>query len=198
MTQELPHGQDLWERYFEVKYNYFKSRSINHIRKFGVRVSGVAEIDAQLENYEVVTQANINTMFEKWRSGVSVRVLKYSDTAEIYRIIHHHLITWAEYLSTGVNIGDAPLKDLVELDRFAEIVYDKARAVFTENQRATAISKNFLDIQEFNFENILRPAGGIRLKSGGVVTDVVKDRASLKEVFTTEMDQLSTWRGTED
>lgn len=202
MSKMPPSGDDLWERYFMVKVNYLKSRPTDQIRRYGVRVSGNPEVDRYLPEQEIVTQMNIDAMFEKYRMGVSVKVINYDDTAEIYRIIHHHLIAWAEYLSTGINIGNAPLKDLVELDVFAGVVYDKARSVFSEEVRESAISKNFAKVQAINFSNILqKPPSGQRLRSGAEVSAVNRlpgERPSMKEVFVKEIDRLSHFRESGD
>jgi hypothetical protein len=198
MSKAPPTGADLWERYFLVKINYLKSRPTDQIRRYGVRVSGNPDVDRYLPDQEITTQMNIDAMFEKYRMGVNVRVVNYNDTAEIYRIIHHHLIAWAEYLNTGINIGNAPLKDLVELDVFAGVVYDKARSVFSEEVRETAISKNFANVQSINFQNILqRESKGNRLRSGAEVSTVNKlpgERPSMKDIFVKEIDRLSHFR----
>lgn len=201
----VPTGNDLWDKYFRVRMLYLHSRSIEQIRRYGMRVSGVEEIDQHLDKQEIVTEANIDRMFEKWRAGVTVKVVNYSDTAEIYKIIHSHLIAWAEYLSQGVNIGNAPLKDLIELDQFAGVVYDKAKSVFSEELRKTAIDSNFLNVQSIHFKNILSRSVKEEVThnaaSGAEVTKVTKvddngirERNSLKEIFSQQINQLSGWR----
>lgn len=206
---ERPTGNDLWDKYFTVKMKYLHSRSMDQIQRYGVRVSGIPEIDAELDRQEIVTQMSIDMMFEKYRRGVTIRVVNYNDTAEIYRIIHSHLIAWAEYISNGINIGNAPLKDLIELDQFANVVYDKARSVFSQEERTSAIASNFLKVQSINFRNILareyketRPtqlSEGIEVvKSSDAEPAKIQERNSLKDVFANQINQLHGWRGTVD
>lgn len=205
----VPPGCDIWDRYFKVKMLYLHSRSIDQIRKFGIRISGIEEIDRDLERQMIETEMNIDSMFEKWRKGVTIRVINYNDSGEIYRIIHSHLVAWAEYLSTGVNIGDAPLKDLIELDQFAAIVYDKAVNVFSQEDRNTAIASNFLNVQSINFKNILKREpneSSTKMNSNGVeVMTVTKNekaslpmRHSMKDIFNEQINRVSKWSGGSD
>ena len=178
-----------------------------------MRVSGVEEIDRELDKQEIVTEMCIDRMFEKHRMGVTIRVLNYDDTAIIYNLIHAHLIAWAEYLATGVNVGGAPLKDLVELDAFAAVVYDKAKSVFSMEERVSALSSNFSKVSQFNFTNILKrskfPEASLTktLSSGAEVTQASKtvgeepkfpERSSLKDIFATELSRVEGWRGRTD
>ena len=200
-------GNDIWDRYFMVKMLYLHSRSVEQIREYGVRISGVPEIDRDLDKQEIVTQANINMMFEKHRMGVTVRVVNYNDTAVIYKIIHSHLIAWVEYLSSGINVDDAPLKDLIELDAFAATVYKHAKCVFGSEERVSAISTNFRNIQAFNFHNILKRSQEVeevRATPDGIVTipvanqvrsNVPGDRSSYKDAFARELARIEGWRG---
>lgn len=205
-----PQGKEMWEEYFMVRILYLQSLSRKHIEAYGVRISGIEEIDRYQSQREIVTQMTIDQMFEKHREGATIRVLNYDDTARIYNIINQHLIAWAEYLSRGVNVGNAPLKDLIELDAFANIVYDKARCVFTEEMRKYAQEDNFMKIQEINFFNILQNArdSGVRRTRKGIeihsVLDTVDDeqpnreapeRNALKDLFIEEVDRIGSWRG---
>lgn len=205
---KLPTGNDLWDKYYKVRMLYLHSRSVDQIKKFGVRISGIEEIDRNLDKQMIETEMNIDSMFEKWRKGVTIRVVNYNDTAEIYRIIHSHLVAWSEYLSNGVNVGDAPLKDLIELDQFAAIVYDKAVAVFSQEDRNTAVASNFLNVQSINFKNILKRERNVsetRMTDGVEVTTVTKNeksglplRHSMKDIFSEQINRVSKWSGGND
>ena len=202
--KSLPTYKDLWDRYYTVKMLYLHSRSVEQVRRFGVRISGVDEIDRYLDRQEITTQLNIDSMFEKHRQGVTIRVLRYEDTSEIYNVIHSHLIAWAEYLSTGVNIGNAPLKDLIELDAFAAVVYDKAKSVFSKEEKVSALASNFTNVQTINFKNILArevKETETRMTPSGLEVVTINndkpffpDRESMKEVFTDQINRIQGWR----
>lgn len=198
----------LFDRYFLVRMNYLNSRSVDQLRRFGQRVSGIPEIDRHLDRQEIITELSVNAMFEKFRSGVTIKLVNYSDSAEVYRIIHAHLIRWAEYLAGGVNVGSAPLEDLVELDRFASVVYDKAVNVFSEQERSSALAGTFMRVQSINFNNVLTRARKaethvVETMANGVEVMRVKEvegpkiveRTSFKDLFSSRINDLKGWRG---
>jgi phage-related protein len=204
-------ANDLFDRYFLVRMNYLNSRSVDQLRRFGQRVSGVAEIDRNLDKQEIVTELTVNAMFEKFRSGVTIKLVRYSDAAEVYRIIHAHLIKWAEYITTGINVGNAPLSDLVELDRFASVVYDKAVNVFSEQERTSALAGTFQRVQSINFNNILTRARkseyhSVETTANGVEVMRVKEldtpkiieRTSFKDLFSSRISEVKGWRGSDE
>lgn len=199
-------GAGLWDNYYDVSYLFLHSRNVDYLKRYGMRVSGMNHIDRQLDKQEIQTQASIDTMFEKWRTGVTVRVLRYEDTAEIYRIIQSHIVSWMDHLENGINVGNAPLKDLVQLDEFAAVVYDKARNIFSTQSKETFLARNFAAVQPINYTNILKRS--IRDTHNFIVTDsgaeVVKinekepstpERESMKKFFAEHMRFLGGWGG---
>ncbi len=202
---KMPTGNDLWDQYFPVRYNYAMSRSPEDIRRFGTRISGLNELDKDLHREMISTEINIDAMFELYRKGVAVYVTNYNDTEKIYRIIHNHLIAWAEYMSTGIHTGAAPLKDLVELDIFAGIVYDKAKSVFNKQERETGLASFILKSQTLNFANILKRStvdDVVEFVNGVETTTVNKvknrspfpERNSFKDVFIDQMVVINAGR----
>ena len=208
--QEIKHpdGNDLWEKYYAVRYNRFNSRSTEDVRLRGVPYTGIKQLDQAYYHDEVNTFANIDSIFELWRKGVSVRIKDYNDTAEIYTIIHRHLLAWADYLSRAIHTGNAPIKDLVELDQFASVVYDKAVSVFNENERRIGMAANLLGSQKLNFSNILkRSATEAKMMTVGNETiapaknreithpDQLPKRASFQDVFADKIKVVNDWKG---
>ena len=207
-------SEDLWSRYFKVRMSYLHSRSVDQIRKFGIRISDNEEINRTLDNQEIVTQLNINAMFEKWRTGVTINVMNYADTAIIYEIIHTHLVTCADYMANGINTGDLPLQDLIQLDEFASKIYDKALPLFSQQERLSALATNFRNAQTFNFANILKRsksgqtfeeltnqttvlANGVEVQqvSSSTSTPKAPDRTSYRDVFANDLARIEGWRG---
>lgn len=196
---------DLWDKYFRVKVNYLQSMPMERLKTYGMRVSGIPEIDKTLDRQEISTEMNIDTMFEKHRRGVTIRVVNYSDTAEIYNIIHNHLLAWVEHLSSGINVGNAPLKDLIELDAFAAVVYDKAKSVFNDTNKTASLPSIFKDSQMLNFRNILnrevkeqatviRASGAEVTKVTNVDPNALPERQSMKELFSEQINLMAKWR----
>ena len=205
---KMPTGNDLWDQYFLVRYNYALSRSAEDIRRYGTRISGLNELDKDLHREMISTEINIDTMFELYRKGVTIYVTNYNDTEKIYRIIHNHLIAWADYMANGIHTGAAPLKDLVELDIFAGIVYDKAKSVFSKQERETGLASFILKSQTLNFANILKRStvdAGTEFVNGVETTTINKvksknpfpERSSFKDVFIDQMVVINAGRENE-
>ncbi len=197
--------RDLFNRYYQVRFRHIASRSAESIRAYGIRSSGIPSIDSSISNYMVTSELTINQMFEYWRKGVEIRVVNYQDTAEIYEIIQHHLTTTADFIRGSVNASRKELLvDMVDLDKFASVVYDKAKTIFTDRERASVHSHAFAGIQTINFFNILSKdytrTEEIRVKDGKkeVVTKAatldnkrapVRARDDLSKVFIDHLDR---------
>lgn len=206
LNYQPPKGEDIWDKYFPVRMLYMHSRNPTDMRKFGTRVSGIPGIDRNLDKQEVFTEMNIDRMFEKWRTGVTIHLVRYDDSAQVYRIIHAHLLKWAEYMANSINNGNAPLKDLIELDDFANVVYDKATSVFSPEIKQSALAANFTNVQTINFHNVLKRAirtDEVSSTPGVEVTRITTDkdknngilpRNSLKDLFASEVKVIENWK----
>ena len=207
-------SDDLWSRYFKVRMSYLHSRSVDYIRQYGIRISDNDEINQQLDSQEIITQLNINLMFEKWRAGVTINLVNYADCVKVYEIIHAHLVTCADFMANQINSQNLPLQDLIQLDEFASKIYDKARPIFTQQERISALATNFQNAQAFNFANILKRSQAgqtteeltnqTTILANGVEVSRIKseeekpaypDRVSYKEVFATDLARIEGWRG---
>ena len=207
-------SEDLWSRYFKVRMNYLQSRSVDYIRQYGIRISESDDVNRYLDTQEITTQLNINAMFEKWRSGVTINVISYGDTVIIYEIIHAHLVTCAEFMANGVNHANLPLQDLIQLDEFASKIYDKARPIFSQQERISALATNFQNGQGFNFANILKRSrsgqsmdeltnqttvtpNGVEVQqvTTGNESKQYPDRTSYRDIFAEDLARIEGWRG---
>lgn len=211
MTQPLHYDhRDLFERYYAVRYRHFESRTPDQLRRYGVRVSGVPQIDASIEKYEVDSELSIDGMFELWRKNVTIKVVNYADCAEIYEIIQRHLVKTGEFIRFTINGSNKELlEDMVDLDKFATVVYDKAKSVFTDRERAAVHSHAFAGIQTINFFNILNKGYSkidtISVTAAGetvvkkTVTDTkaapVRERDDLSKLFIEQMERAGTLGG---
>src|SRR5574343_2048969 len=109
----------LWEYYYKARIPTLASRSIQDIREKGTPISGVPEIDKDLKNQWTTTYLTIRQMVEYFQEGISVKVVDIKDTKAIYEAISEHIHAWRERLERGINIGDAPIDDLIAMDQFA-------------------------------------------------------------------------------
>ena len=173
------YGRPIWERLFKASVAYKESASVDYIRLFGLPTVGDATLDSQMHNQQIETYMTINKMVEYFKIGVSVSVLVHSDTKLIYQIISDYLNAWKEQLDKGINVGNAPIDDLVLLDQFAAVVHDHAAQHFTQEYISSAIA-NALDGggKWANRESLLRTS-----KSVAEVQEPYKHQ-SLSELFS--------------
>jgi len=151
---------DLFERYYHVRFKHLDSRTPEQIRRTGVRISGVPEIDRDASKYEVDSELTIDQMFELWRNGATVKLVNYDDSAEIYQIIQRHIVRTAEAVKYAINgVSRELLVDMVDLDKFASVVYSKASSIFTDMERKAIHSHTVAGLPQINALNILGSSG---------------------------------------
>lgn len=121
----------IWNKLFQCRLNAFKARSIEDVEHFGVPSSGDPLYDQAMMQEEVIRMLTINQMVEYFRHGLKVGVVDVKKTKEIYEHITDHLNAWKEKLEQGWHTRQAPIDDLILMDRFANAVYIHARHHFT-------------------------------------------------------------------
>lgn len=149
-------------------------RSEQDIRERGVYTSGDPEVDKAVGAMPARTYMTINDMFEHWRNGVNIGVVKYDDTKKIYDNIEAHLGRWLSIMQQGLHLHTCPFDDLIALDKFANVVYDKAKFVFDDKALMS------LDLK-FNKLNINLQTGGFFNRGGAVF---------FNHMFKTETEKL--------
>lgn len=126
-----PDLQAIWKRLYLVNMPEMYLRDEEDIRSRGTFSTGDVERDMAIQNSNVRAYRTIDAMFELWRNGVNISVVNYEDTEKIYYAIEKHLSNWYRYMQMGIAISICPFDELLELDRFANTVYDRAKYVFT-------------------------------------------------------------------
>lgn len=165
-------GLPIWERLFLISVCYKDTLSTEHIKMFGMPTVGDKTIDSDMHNQMIDTYSTIDQMVEYFKKGVNVYVKIHKETKDIYDIISAYLICWKNYLDNGINIGGAPIEDLVALDRFATSVY--AHAV-------EHISDDYVN------SNLLKHIGGRKTGRAAfdkpVIAEVVPGQVKQRESF---------------
>lgn len=151
--QEIDTTSLLWEYYFMVRMPYLQTRSLQDIKNTGVAVTGIREIDNDIPNQMQTTMLTIAQMAEYFQEGVPIRVVKYEDIKMIYEYISQHIHAWKSRLQYGVNIGNAPIEDLILLDQFANTIYDHAKYQFTAEIADSLIGQHFAKTQRATVNN---------------------------------------------
>lgn len=203
--------RDLFERYYWVRFRYSEARTVEDLRRHGTMVSEHDWVNRHVESHFVDSELTIDAMFEMWRRGVSVRVKNYDDTAEIYDIIQYHLEQCSEAMRTGVNRRSPELmKDLVDLDEFASVVYKKASSVFSEQTRRRVrqgdmdlgdmiTSFNIFKSDERKIKEVKRDSTGkehtVYEKTNEEKLTAIKERQSMGDIFTEHLSRTGGYHG---
>lgn len=135
----------IWDYLYYVRVPYLATMSVEYLREYGMPSSGDANIDKEQANQLLSTYLPIAKLVEYHKEGVPVRVINRDDVKKIYDAISDHLNAWKEQLTQGLNIGDAPIEDLLSMDRFANDIYGHVKYDLinreTESNFVKAISK---------------------------------------------------------
>ena len=172
----------IWEYLYKVRVPYLQSRTLEDIRDHGVVLSGVPEIDRDIQNQWITTMMCVADMVTYYRASVPIRVVSRGDIKEIYESISRHIDAWKDRLQIGLNVGDAPIEDLIALDRFANTVYDEAKYQFTPDIAHSLTGQHFQGLQRINVQNFFSTNPLQHLQSPAE-TEVYPNRESMGDFF---------------
>lgn len=189
----------LWDDLYMVRIPNLQLQSNDELRRFGYRTSGVDVIDRYIHMQETTCEININAMFEYYRKNITISVVRHEDSKKIYEAIQDHLKAWANGASEGIHTDPEILKDLVELDNFANKVYEHAKHYFPRNAVDMDIPEVLRGIQDLTRKNILLRRVGdpepVNVRNPGVDDGKRPERSELKNYFEEQLNQVGGWRG---
>lgn len=145
----------LFHKKFRCRVSNIKTMSMDYVKTFGMPTVGDPVHDTQMANELVDRMLSINQMLEYHREGVDILVCKYSDTKEIYERISDHLSAWKRTLETSYSTRGAPIEDLIELDKFANVVYKHAKFQFTQEYVDSILARSMGNHMRVNRSNIM-------------------------------------------
>lgn len=112
---------------FLVKVPHQETRSLEDLSRRGTRLSDLPELNSSVSKEIRQCYLNIAQMTDYFKEGIVVAVPRHEDTKTIYRFVSAHIEKWKEIIVNRLNVGNAPLEDLIALDEFAAKVYKHAR-----------------------------------------------------------------------
>ncbi|EKD22636.1 MAG: hypothetical protein ACD_84C00030G0002 [uncultured bacterium] len=142
---------------YQCRVRNIQTMSADYIRHFGMPTSGSPSHDAEMANELVVRMLTISEMADYFKQGVTVGVINYADTKDIYEKITDHLNAWKKVISDSFHIRGAPVEDLLLLDKFAAAVYVHAVPQFTTEIVDSLIARKMSTVLKHSRENILSP-----------------------------------------
>lgn len=117
----------IFKRLFLVRTPNLASLDEDYIRRYGVPVTGIEDIDRQWADELVWRYLTINDMIEYYRKGVDIYVQDRKDTKIIYDLIYAHLESFSEFIGHSINATNVPMDDLEDLAAFASLIYPYAK-----------------------------------------------------------------------
>jgi hypothetical protein len=148
--------KNIWEYLFMVRVPLLQSVSIEQLKKTGVRISGNKTDDINIKNEWLTSYMPISQMVDYHREGTLIRVVNQSDLPVMYDFISRHLSAWKEQLEYGINIGNAPIDDLVAMDAFATAVYEHAVHQFSRMEADSLIARHLMTLTSVNRQNFFK------------------------------------------
>lgn len=154
---ESERGTDwyIFNQKFRCSVPHIAMRSTDHVKHFGMPSCGIKEIDSETARERIDTYLSISQMVEYFSKGTIVGVKKVTDTKVIYERIVDHLNAWKEQLRHGLNNGEAPIDDLIQLDQFANAVYAHAQYHFTNEIVESILMRRMDEIMPFNRDTLI-------------------------------------------
>ena len=177
-------AKQIFNNLYHASVAYKDTLSPDYIRIFGMPSVGDPHFDSQMRNEQIDTYLTINQMVEYFRQGITVSLLNHADSRVIYDIVEAYLRAWKQDLEVGINIGDAPIKDLIDLDRFANTVHAHA----SQYMGVTYFSSEFVNAltdngKLMNRESLFRqPVAKVIVE--GREEPAVRQRESMAQIFS--------------
>jgi hypothetical protein len=172
-------GLPIWERLFPISVAYKDTMSVDYMRLFGMPTVGDPGLDSSMHSDAVDSYVTIDRMVTYFKEGITVRLRCHTDTKIIYDIITEYLNSWKESLRGGINVGGAPIEDLVLLDRFAATVFPHASHHFKEEDSFSNIVKGLMGSGGYSRHSLLGNA-----TVGNETPAEPRQHVSLAELFS--------------
>lgn len=145
----------IWKVSYQCRVPYGQTFSIEDLRFLGFPSSMDPKLDREQAKAPEDRMLTIDAMFEYWKAGVVVKVVRPKDCVAIYEAISNHLEHWKRELATALRIDHAPLEDLARLDEFASVVYSKAKFHFPKTEIDSILARRMSGLLKFGRGNIL-------------------------------------------
>lgn len=181
----------IWELVWPVKIKQIDLVTENEIREFGMPTVFDEAIDKELSRQWVDIYIPIVKMVEYYQRGVYIRITNYDDVEKIYSYIEDHLQAWANALNYQLNIGNAPVEDLIAMNEFANGIYPLARPYFKGIDAGSALMRAMRKVGLVGTESLLRPPDEAQPTSA---EEDVAQRRDLAPIFIRGVDSINSYK----
>lgn len=122
-------GEPIWTDLYMVRVPYKATIPLHELQAFGLPTMGNHMLDQQIHNEIVTVYITIDAMVEHYRAGTCIIIPNNEDLEAIYTTLNNYLGAWNRTLHHAVNTGNAPIEDLLLIDKFAGELYQQARLI---------------------------------------------------------------------
>lgn len=164
----------IFERKYEIRIKVIDNISIEEVSMYGMTTTYDKDYDKALSEELITRWMSINEMVEYFKRGRPFRVANIKDTTEIYEVIHQYLLSWKVRIQNSVNIGNAPVDDLLALDSFATSIHGYACENMTIQKTQSSL------VNYFNSIGLGRSAPAVESPK----EEQTKRHESLAEIFS--------------
>ena len=168
----------IWKKKFLCRVPNIQSMSVEYIKMFGMPTSGDPFEDKATANELITRMLSIDEMIGFFNQGVTVAVVNYKDTKAIYEHITDHLNAWKEKLEVGWHTRNAPIDDLLNMDKFAMSVYRHAVHQFTTETVDSILARRMSSTLRVSRDKIM---GGMKPKVVVINADGEKEEPAVPE-----------------
>jgi len=147
----------LWDILYKVRMPYLQSRSTEDMRKYGVRLSSNDMLNQSISDEWITTLISVSQMVDYFGEGVPIQVVNSSEIKTIYQDLTDHLLQWKSILEKGINIGDAPMDDLILMDEFASTLFSFARYEYTDSMSDSILIRQLGGQGQFTAASLFKP-----------------------------------------
>lgn len=123
----------LWFVRYQCRIPYIQLLSIEELEENGLPTSGDIHHDHAMQWEPRLVSLPIHRMAELWSNGANISLVNRLDAPKVFEAISKHLHAWKDHIMHSYHPNKPPYEDLLILDQFASVVYDKAKFAYDEN-----------------------------------------------------------------
>lgn len=126
----------VFKQLFRVRVKEIDMMTPEQVKERGFLSSGDIERDKQAAHELRERYMPIARMAELYAKGVQVGICHRPDTKLIYEYTQAHLEAWKKVLARSLNEAKVNRQDLIDLDKFAQAIWQHARYFYPNNAKA--------------------------------------------------------------
>lgn len=134
-VRQHPNIVALFEYRYRVLMNQMDVMPLEERREFGTVSSGDKKIDKAMAVSYIPVYLTINEMIMNYEKVIPMRLAEPRDAKKIFEAIIAHTGAWREALKHVMNVGSAPVEDLITMENFAASIYERAKFVYVERPK---------------------------------------------------------------